>query len=265
MPETELITLIAVGMVAGTLGGLLGIGGSILMIPVLTLVFDHDQHLSQAVAMIVNVFVAVPAVLRHHRAGAVDWTIARRMLPAGIAAIFIGVLVSNRLPGEMLMRVFGVFLIYVIFVNVRKLLEPGRSGDGENRRQGWAPAGMVGAITGFAAGLLGIGGGIIAVPLLQRVCRLPLRRCIACSTAFMCVTASVGATSKNLTLHQLSDASGAPLDAGQSLLIAACLAPTAVLGGLLGAGFTHSLPLRWLRLFFVVLLTLACAKFLGLL
>src|SRR5688572_28197902 len=69
----EIISLLALGLVAGALGGMLGIGGSIIMIPVLTLLLHRNHHVSQAVAMIVNVFVSFPAVWQHHRADAVRW------------------------------------------------------------------------------------------------------------------------------------------------------------------------------------------------
>jgi len=257
------MTLIGLGLVAGSLGGLLGIGGSIVMIPVLTLALGHDQHLSQASAMIVNVFVAAPAVLRHQRARAVEWTIVRRMLPAGLIAIVLGVEVSNHLDGAVLMRAFGVFLVYVIYVNVRKVLDRGGAANGHAIARGWTVVSIVGVITGFAAGLLGIGGGIIAVPLLQRLCHLPLRRAIACSAALMCITAVVGAIRKNLALAQIVTPDGLHLDSRESLLIAACLAPTAMLGGLIGAGLTHTMPLRWLRVAFILLMSFGCLKFLG--
>ena len=60
----------AIGLMAGTLGGLLGVGGSVIMIPALTAIFGPEQHLYQAAAMAVNVGVAVPAAWRHHGAGA---------------------------------------------------------------------------------------------------------------------------------------------------------------------------------------------------
>ncbi|MBT8485759.1 MAG: sulfite exporter TauE/SafE family protein [Phycisphaerales bacterium] len=258
MSWPELLILLLLGLAAGTLGGLLGIGGSVLMIPVLTLVLYRDQHLSQAAAMIINAFVALPATLRHHRAGAVPWDVVRRLLPGALIFIVIGVEVSDQFDGSILMRVFGVFLIYVIYVNVQKLLHKGPAPDPDNGRSGWLPVTIVGSITGFAAGLLGIGGGIITVPLLQRVAHLPLRRAIAGSATIMCVTAVIGATRKNLTL----DVHGLPVR--ESLLIAACLAPTALVGGHLGACLTHALPLRVVRLVLVILLAVASAKFLGL-
>jgi uncharacterized membrane protein YfcA len=265
MPTVELICLLGLGLVAGVLGGMLGIGGSIVMIPVLTLLLGRNQQLSQAAAMIVNIFVATPAVIRHHRARAVRWDVWGRMLPMGFVFIVLGVEVSNRISHKGLELLFGAFLIYVIIVNIRKLFDGDKSESEENSRTGWPASSSVGGAMGFVAGLLGVGGGIVAVPLLQRVCRLPLRQCIATSASVMCITSIVGAARKNMALEQLAEhGESLGLHVTDSLLIAACLAPTAIIGGFLGAGLTHGLPLRWIRVAFILLMAAASGKFLGL-
>ncbi len=104
---------------------------------------------------------------------------------------------------------------------------------------------------GFAAGLLGIGGGVLTVPLTQTLCHVPLKKCIAVSAATMCITATVGATLKLSTLHTHG------YSAYQGLAIALLLAPTAVIGGALGARLTHKLPLPAIRTVFTILLLIA--------
>ncbi|MHC4908615.1 MAG: TSUP family transporter, partial [Planctomycetota bacterium] len=109
----DLVALGVLGLCAGILGGLLGIGGSILMIPALKLLIDTDQHLAQAAAMIVNLFVALPAMLRHLRNGAVRWDVVLRMLPFGVVTILAGVELSNVFDGRdsrLLTFAFGLFL-----------------------------------------------------------------------------------------------------------------------------------------------------------
>ncbi|MCH9003289.1 MAG: TSUP family transporter, partial [Planctomycetes bacterium] len=64
--------MLLIGLFTGVVGGLLGVGGSIVMIPAMTEVIGPDQHLYQAAAMIVNFFVVVPAVYQHRKAGAID-------------------------------------------------------------------------------------------------------------------------------------------------------------------------------------------------
>ena len=85
------------------------------------------------------------------------------------------------------------------------------------------------------------------MPLLNRVSHLSLREAIAATSAVMCVTALVGAVHKNMALPSLG------LDAFDSLVVATCLAPTAMVGALLGARLTHVLPLVWVRAAFIVL------------
>ena len=262
----EIIILVLVGLAAGTLGGMLGIGGSIIVIPALAILLGRSQHLAQASAMIVNVFVALPAAYRHHQAGAVRWDVFWRMLVFGIVFILIGVEISDLFERRFeptLQSIFGAYLLYVIANNILHMAR--RQGEptiGEQRPT-WLRTGFAGSVTGFAAGLLGIGGGTLAVPLLQRVCRLPLRQCIATSSTVMVITAAIGAFRKNMTLPtHLTDA-GDPIAIADSLLIAACLIPTAMVGGFLGARLTHVLPLRWVRLAFLLLLALAALRMLG--
>ena len=113
---------------------------------------------------------------------------------------------------------------------------------------------LVGSMMGTSAGLLGIGGGGLAVPMQQMLLKLPLRNCIANSSAIICVSAAIGAIYKNATLGQ----HGA--DWHQSVTIALMLSATAVIGGRLGASLTHKLPLRAVRVVFILLMNSAVWK-----
>jgi len=258
--------LAGVGLLAGAFGGMLGVGGSIIMIPAMVILFGQarpdspgfNQHLYQAAAMIVNVAVVFPAYLRHRRAGAVRPKALKVILPAAVVCILLGVAVSNApvftdaAGATWLGRVLAVFLVYVIVVNVRRLVSGRREVEGRSRLT-WRRGLGVGGPMGLAAGLMGIGGGAIAVPLQQMLMRLPLRNCIANSAAIICISAAVGAAAKNATLPpqcRLTDA----------LLLAACLAPTAIVGGYLGGALTHRLPLGIVRGAFIALLIMAAWK-----
>ena len=87
MDATDVIPLAAVGLLAGVTGGMLGFGGAIVVIPVLTLFMHRDQHLAQAVSMFVNVCVTAPALIQHQRAGVVRWSIVLRVMPVAIRLI----------------------------------------------------------------------------------------------------------------------------------------------------------------------------------
>lgn len=273
MPELELwviITLAVVGLMAGTLGGMLGVGGSVIMIPAMAMVFGQteqfNQHLYQAAAMIVNVCVVVPAAVSHYRAGAVVSAALVRMIPTALVMILVGVWISDLPVFEggpdnvqgpiMLGRVLAVFLLYVIAVNIRRLFHKPRdpSGPVDCTFVTWPRATAAATVIGVVAGLTGVGGGGIAVPLQQMLMKLRLRNCIATSAALICVTAGFGALYKNFTLAEHH------LDYRNSLMIAALLAPTAFIGGFLGARLTHVLPIRVVRVVFILLMIVAAYK-----
>ena len=263
MEAAEVIILLGIGVIAGILGGLLGIGGSIVMIPALTLLLDRNIHLAQATAMAVNIVVAAPAIARHHRAGTVRWDVMRAMLPWGLVAIVAGVLATFLFEGAWLVRIFGVFLVWVTLVNIRRFIDGRREEADLVVPVAPARSAFTGTTTGFAAGLLGIGGGTWSVPLMQRICLLSLRQSIATSSALMIVTAMLGASVKLWKLPTVGATDGvvAPT-VEEALLLAIILAPTAMAGSWVGAHLTHALPLRLVRLVFAVLIAVVAARML---
>ncbi|MEX0653541.1 MAG: sulfite exporter TauE/SafE family protein [Phycisphaeraceae bacterium] len=264
----SVMAIALIGLVSGLLGGMLGVGGSVVMIPAMTLVFGFNQHLYQAAAMVMNVAVSLPAVLRHRRAGALVPGALRWMLPAALACVLVGVWLSN-LPvfagaegGLWLGRLLALFLVYVIVLNVMRLVRPGAGEAMAGARVTPVRSGAIGGVMGTIAGLLGIGGGAVAVPMQQVVMRLPLRNAIANSAAIICISAGVGAIYKNATLARHVGVDDGAAGAGgvgwqTSLLLAALLAPTAWAGGRAGASLTHRLPIRQVRLAFVGLMVVA--------
>jgi len=263
--SVDLIVLMVIGFFAGAAGGLLGIGGAIVVIPALTLFLHYDQHLSQAVAMIVNVFVAIPAIIWHHRRGAVRWNIVAKILPFTIVLVLVGVAVSDRVDGELLRRAFGLFLVYLVAVSLLWLSRDRRDQADVPPRNDLRTAATVGSSTGFLAGLLGIGGGPVAAPLLHRVCMLPVREAVGTSLAIVCITSIVGAARRNTTLAGLTDSAGVSLglSVSDSLWLAACLIPTAMIGAVIGADLTHRVPSRGVRMAFLVLMCWAGVQMLG--
>jgi len=249
-----------IGLLAGVLGGMLGVGGSVIMIPGLTIVLGYDQHLYQAAAMLANVAVSVPAALRHRKAGAMVPKALRWILPAGMVFVLGGVAVSNigafrgDEGGKWLGRILAIFLIYVIYVNITRL----RAGQSEPPTQAAhitrGRCSLVGMVMGGTAGLLGIGGGAVAVPLQQVLLRLPLRSCIANSATIICITATIGATYKIGSLGEHG------IDWVDGVKMGLLLAPTAWIGGRIGATLTHRLPLRQVRIAFIILIMVAALK-----
>lgn len=254
----DMVLIAAIALVGGALGGLLGLGGSVFIIPTLTLCFSANQHLYQAAALIANVFVASAATWRHRGRGTIRRDIVPTMAAAASMAAIFGVLVSNAIPSKPLMALFGAFLCYCAlaeFIAVARRKPDVSAGPSQDTPKLLSAA--IGAAGGFASGLLGIGGGAIMVPLLRRTARLPLRQAVASSAGAMIVACLIGAIAKNATVGSLQDPSGKPLSLGASLTLAALLSPTAMLGGNLGAALVYRLPTDITRIVLSLLLAFA--------
>ncbi len=253
----EYLALVLTGLAAGLLGGCLGIGGSVIMIPAMHILLGPAQHIYQGAAMIVNLFVVVPSVVQHRRAGVILRPVVRATIPAALLGVLLGVWISDSrwfhgADEIRLARAFGVFLLYEAAYNLYRLgsgrVLPEMREDVAAGLPWWRTTLLVGLPTGLIAGLLGVGGGVLAVPLQQLVLRIPLRRAIANSAATIIVVSLVGAIYKNLANAR------AGLEVMRSLQLACVLIPTAMVGGYWGARLTHVLPRRALRGVLVVLL-----------
>lgn len=259
----DIIVLAITGLVAGVAGGLVGIGGSIIMIPVMTLMLAVDQHVAQAAAMIVNGFVAAPAAWQHWRHKAMQPAVVARLAPAAALAAIAGVWVSEWpiFAGEnqiRLARIFGGFLLYTAIFNFWRMFRPAKPLDetAVEQKKTLRTVLGVGLPTGFSGGLLGVGGGIVCIPLQQLILRTRLRHAIANSSATIVFVAVVGAIVKNLALA----ARGVPFSA--SGWLAAVLIPMGFIGGLTGGKLTHVLPRFWVRLALGIVLLAASYKLL---
>ncbi len=250
-----------IGLVAGVIGGLAGIGGSMVMLPGLAIVFGFPgdpghtrQHAYQAAAMCVNVFVALPATIEHARAGAVRRDLVIGLLPAMCLGILVGVLISNFVPGEALKNLLAIFIGAYCLVNLYRVLRPRKPGDGEHDAPRRTTLAAIGSAAGMVGGILGLGGGVVTVPLLNLVGRVRLRHAIAASSATMCISAAIGAALKlgTLPLH------GQPIR--EALWLTLAMGPMAVAGALIGARLAHTLPLRAVRLAISILLLIAAAR-----
>jgi uncharacterized membrane protein YfcA len=258
------LSLSAIGILMGLYGGLLGIGGSVIMIPALVLLWGENQHLYQAAAMICNFFVAVSSTLAHHKADALMPEVIRWLMPSAIAGVLAGVALSNTAffaagNSYLLARLFGIFLIYVVLYNCFRLIASikGASHRKVSDARLSAPLTVItGLITGLGGGLLGLGGGAICVPLQQLLLKMPLRRAIANSAATIIAISLFGSVYKNLTLapHGIAPT--------ESLKVAAVIIPTAALGGFFGGRLTHALPRSVVRVAFILLAVAAAWKML---
>lgn len=256
----NIVEALAIGLAAGVIGGMAGIGGSLVMLPALGFFLGYDepertrQHLYMAAAMVVNAVVSIPATYTHAKAGSVRRNLVLWVVGSMIPAMIGGVALSDRLDGHRLIDLLAAFIFAYCVLNIVRVI--GRTPDASVNPVDAPRAALVllGIITGLIGGLLGIGGGVVMVPALQLLFRVPLKNAIAASSAVMVVTALVGSGAK------LSGLGGHGQSAADALVLAAAMAPTAFVGGLIGAKLTQRLPVPIVRVIISVVLAAAAAR-----
>jgi len=166
---------LAVGLIGGVLSGLFGVGGGIVLIPLLHLGLGLNQHQAQGVTLAALLLPnGLPAMIQYRRSGVpfrVDlvWALILAFLPG----IWIGAHTANRIPEVPLRWAFvGLLILLAIRTFLQKPDEPfARPADLNTPI--WVPGLVIGLAGGFFAGLFGLGGGVVMIPLLGLWLRLP--------------------------------------------------------------------------------------------
>lgn len=242
------------GLTAGFLSGLFGIGGGMVIVPGLFYLFHilnipHGllMHLAAGSSMCIMVFTSASSTWSHHLKGDVRWWILGRILPAIAVGVTLGKLLANHLNTDVLELIFGLFLV---FVALKILFEwvPKPENPGNPKR--WL-TNLVGTVLGLKSGILGIGGGAISVPFLL-YSGLPMSQASGTSASFTLPIAIVG-TMSGLLLTTPGVA--IPLATGSIYWPAVALvAPFTMLGAPLGTRLCHQVPSNSLKRWFAVLL-----------
>lgn len=114
MNYNDLILLILIGLFAGFVGGSLGLGGGIIIVPALVLIMGFTQHYAQGTSLVVLLFpVGLFAVYNYHKAGMINWKVAWIMMIAVVIGSYFGSLVSVQMPEKILKKIFGFFILLV--------------------------------------------------------------------------------------------------------------------------------------------------------
>jgi uncharacterized membrane protein YfcA len=245
---------LAIGLVVGFLAGLLGIGGGMVMVPMLVFVFTakgfaggHLMHLAIATSLATIVFTSLSSVRAHHRFGAVEWPVALAMAPGIVSGAFGAALAAGLLPTRLLVICFSVVLFYT---GTQMLFEfkprPGRKLPGALGLFG------AGAFIGALSSLAAVGGAFLTIPFLSW-CNVPLKRAIGTAAANgfpIAVAGSVGYVMQGLRTEDLP-----PGSFGYIYLPAfGFIVVTSMLAAPFGARLMHRAPLRPIRIVFALLL-----------
>lgn len=241
---------LALGVVAGVIAGLFGLGGGAIIVPVLIIAFTVSgyspellTHLAIGTSLATIVVTSTSAIATHHQKDAVRWPLVVSMIPGIVIGAAVGGLLAAQLDGPLLQICFGVFLI---FIAGQMLFSAPVSGHRELPGLG-SRSGVAGVI-GCLSGIFGIGGGSLTVPFLSW-CRIPMPQAVA-SSAALGFPIAVSAT----LVYVMTGWSAAGLPAGAYgyvyLPAFIGIALTSIPFAQVGAKLAHRLPETGLRFAF---------------
>lgn len=253
------------GIVAGTLAGLLGIGGGLVIVPALvwtfsSLDFPPSLLMQSAIAtsLATILFTGAGSVAAHQRVGAVRWDLVAALAPALVVGALLGSQVAHRLDSTLLMRLFGVFAALLAV----QMIRGGRAGAPatEERRVSLPVHLAGGGVIGIASAFFGIGGGSLTVPYLAG---LGVRMQQAVATSAACGIPIAAAGAGGFIIAGWSRADLPPFALGYVHLPSlAAIVLTSVPMTQLGARLAHRLPASTLKRVFGLVLLAVAADFL---
>ncbi len=191
-----LVLFLSVGLIGGLVGGMLGVGGGILFVPCLHYGFvflgvspDIAMKVAVATSLAIILVASISSAVGHSFHGSIDTRAVFLMSAMAIPSALVGSKIGDILGGIFLQRVFGLTALFVAFQFLRPV--PANHAKGE---RDITPSSliMVGGVSGLVSSVLGVGGGIITVPLLHLVLDLPMNRAVADSSGLIVFTAVSG-------------------------------------------------------------------------
>ena len=259
MIEIFLVSIL-LGMVSGLLAGLFGIGGGLVIVPVLVILFtdqgfpaDLVMLMAVATSLAVIILTAIASVLAHHRLGSVVWVKVFRLSPGIMVGAAVGAVVAKHISADTLRYILVIFLLYVA-IQMALQVKP----KPDHVKQSRALDFLVANIIGLLSSIVGIGGGTLTVPYLVSG-QMLMRNAVAVASACGLPIAVAGTVSYALlgwnVLHLPEWSLGyvyLPVFLGTGL--------SSIATAPIGAKLAHKLPAAKLKRYFSLLLFVMAAK-----
>ena len=226
MIALTVVLALGVGLSLGLLGG----GGSILMVPLLAYVAGLDATHAIATSLVVVGVTSAVGAVSHARAGRVRWRTGALFGAAGMVGAYAGGWVSQFLPGSLLLVGLAAVMITAAIAMLR-----GRSSESADSPTGRPVALLLqGAVVGLVTGLVGAGGGFLVVPALALLAGLPM-------------ATAIGTSLLVIAMNSFAGLAGHLTAAAIDWRLAAAVTTAAVVGGLVGARLSARISVEVLR------------------
>lgn len=251
-----------IGAGVGILAGLLGVGGGLVIVPILVFIFNYQKvppeiimHLALGTSMASIIFTSVSSFMAHHKRGAVQWDIVRRIVIGILTGTFLGSCFASVMSTNFL-KIF--FVVFLYFISIQLLFN--KKPRAARELPGLFGMFCTGNIIGFLSSLVGIGGGAISVPFMIW-CNVVVHNAIGTSAAIglpIAIAGTIGYIFNGWGVIGLPDYS-----VGYIYLPALFgIAVTSVITAPLGVKLAHSLPVSKLKRIFALLLIIVGTRML---
>lgn len=248
------ISFLLLGATTGFLGGLFGIGGGTVLVPVLLMLFDaaffppeHQLHLALGTSMATIIFTALASLYKHHQHSAVSWPVVRTITPGILLGTALGAMLAASMPTHFLGLCFALF-VYLAAAQILLDIRPPAS----RRMPCDTSIRLFGVFAGALSSLVSIGGGTVVIPYLLWS-KLTLKQAIGTSAAISFPVAIGGTAGYILT--GINAPGLPPLSLGYVYLPALFWTATAsVITAPMGAKVSQQMKTGLLRKLFAVLL-----------
>ncbi|MDB5542503.1 MAG: rane protein [Devosia sp.] len=254
--------LVGASIVAGIVAGLLGVGGGIVIVPVLYWLFtfthfpeDLAMHMAVATSLATIITTSISSMRAHHKRGAVDFQLLRRWAPALAVGALAGGLAARFFEPAVLTGIFGtVGILVAVNLTIPKPLVIA-----EHLPPNPVQV-VIATVIGFVSSLMGIGGGTLGVPTMAAF-NYPIHRAVGTASAFglvISIPAVIGFIVSGWDIPGRP-----PLSLGYvSLIATAIILPFTTYFAPLGARLAHALEPKWVKRAFAIFLTLTAIKML---
>lgn len=260
MPEIIYLVYLLLGIASGITAGLLGLGGGVVIVPALAMIFvlldfptQHLMHTAIATSLVTIIFTAISSSYAHHKKGALRFDIVIPMVPGLMTGAVMGAFIADQLPSKHLRLFFGFFEMLVA-LQIALSLSPKAS----KRIPEKSILGFAGIIIGILSTILGIGGGSLTVPYLLWS-QIPIRNAVAVSSACglpIALAGSAGLIIAGLDAEQLLPMSFGYVHWPAAILISL----SSIFCAPIGAKLAHVLPRETLKKIFAGVLFLVGLK-----
>lgn len=257
----DIVYLLLSGAVAGLLAGLLGVGGGIIVVPLLAWLFSSNPNIPNAHLMQIAlgtslatiVFTSISSIWAHQLRKAIHWTIVGKLTPSLILGTAVGAILVGYLSSHTLKMIFAIFLLLIA-----AQLVFGAQPSPQRQLPKWNVIALVGLVIGALSSIVGIGGGSLTVPFLI-ACNIPIRHAVATSAACGLPIALAG-TLGYIAIGWQDSFTGSTGYVYWPAVLA--IVPTCLLFAPLGAKLAHTVPVGLLKRFFAVFLAVVGIKML---